>query len=103
MFKSLINIGILNSETNYIKLAIELCIFLIVFAVLTAIVYKQTRRKQTIVISIIYLVAGLIACLLALEIAKYALVFSSVVICCNLLLVANKDSKFNNRSYIQTV
>ena len=103
MLKSLINIGVLNDQTNYIKLVIELVIFIAVFAVLAFIIYKKTKRVKTIVISSIFLVAGIIVCLLELEIAKYALVFSSVVICTNLLLVTNHDTKYNSRNYVQTV
>lgn len=103
MLKSLINIGVLNDQTNYIKLVIELVIFIVVFAVLAFIIYKKTKRVKTIVISSIFLVAGIIVCLLELEIAKYALVFSSVVICTNLLLVTNHDAKYNSRNYVQTV
>lgn len=103
MLKYLLNIGVFNSDTNYINLAIELFVYVVAFVVLTFVTYQQTKRRKTIIISAVYFVAGLIVCLLELELAKYALVFSSLMICVNLLLTTTRDAKFNNRNYIQTV
>lgn len=103
MLKSLVNIGVFNEQTDYVKLAIELVIFVVVFCILAIIIYKKTKRIKTIIISIVYLLSGITVCLLELEIAKYALIFSSVVICTNLFIVTSKDAKYNTRNYVQTV
>lgn len=103
MLKSLVNIGIINDQTNYIKLAVELVIFILVFCILAFFIYKKTKRMKTVVISAIYLLAGIIVCILDLEIAKYALVFSGVLISTNCLIVTNIDFKSNSRNYTPTV
>ena len=96
-------IGVFNKETNYLKLVIELSIFVLIFVILAIAIYKKTKRPKTIIISVIYLVAGISVCLFELEIAKYALILSSAVICTNLLIVANKDVKNNSRNYTQVI
>ena len=60
MVKTLFNIGIINDQTNYIKLAIELGIFILIVAIIAVFIYKKTKRTKTVVISILYLLAILV-------------------------------------------
>ncbi len=103
MFKSLVNIGIINDQTNLVKLITELCVFILIFSVLAFYNYKKTKNIKTVIISIVYFVAGVAACILELEIVKFGLIFSGVLICTNFLMVTNKDTKYNSRNYVQTV
>lgn len=103
MFKSLINIGIINDQTDYIKLIVELAIFVLVFSILAIFNYKKTKNIKAIIITIIYLLGGIAACIFELEILKFGLIFSGVLICTNFLVLSNKDTKYNTRNYVQTV
>ena len=103
MFKSLVNIGIINDQTNFTKLIVELCLFILIFSVLAFFNYKKTKNIKTVIISAVYFVVGIAACILELEIVKFGLIFSGVLICTNFLMVSNKDAKFNSRNYVQTV
>ena len=58
MLKTLINIGMLNDQTNYVMLAVELVLFILIFAVVAFFIYKKTKRRKTLVISAIYLLSG---------------------------------------------
>ena len=46
-------IGVFNKETNYLKLVIELSIFVLIFVILAIAIYKKTKRPKTIIISVI--------------------------------------------------
>lgn len=98
-----INIGIFNKETNYLMLSIELVLFILIFALLAVFIYKKTKRRKTLIISAIYLVAGIVACLLKLELVKFALLFAGVLVSTNCLVVTNSDLKYNSRNYAPVV
>ena len=78
MLKTLINIGMLNDQTNYVMLAVELVLFILIFAVVAFFIYKKTKRRKTLLISAIYLLSGIAACILQLELFKFGLLFLGV-------------------------
>ena len=48
MVKTLFNIGIINDQTNFVKLAIELGIFILIVVILAVFIYKKTKRSKTV-------------------------------------------------------
>ena len=103
MVKTLFNIGIINDQTDFIKLAIELGIFILIVIIIAAFIYKKTKRKKTVVISILYLLAGITVCILDLSILKYALLFLGTIICTNCLIVTNYEQRNNQRTHVAPV
>lgn len=103
MDKTLFNIGIINDQTDYIKLAIELGIFILIVIIIAAFIYKKTKRSKTVVISILYLIAGIAVCILDLNILKYALLVVGTIISTNCLLVTNQEQRTNSRTHVAPV
>ena len=103
MLKTLINIGMLNDQTNYVMLAIELVLFILIFAVVAVFINKKTKRRKTLVISAIYLLSGIVACILQLELVKFGLLFLGVLVSTNCLVVTNNDLKYSSRNYSPVV
>ncbi len=103
MFNTLIKFESQDGQINYTMLLIELGIFILMFAVLAFFVYRKTKRVKTIVITVVYLIAGLAACILNLELVKFALLFLGTLVCTNCLIVTTNESKSNARNYAPVV
>ena len=77
--------------------------FILIFAVVAFFIYKKTKRRKTLVISAIYLLSGIIACILQLELVKFGLLFLGVLVSTNCLVVTNNDLKYSSRNYSPVV
>ena len=102
MFKYLSGIGILVDDADYIKIFIELGLFLLLFIILLITIYKKVKRVKTILIIVAYFVAGVAATIFDLNIFKFAL-FSGVVTCVCCLIVSTPENKFSQRNYVTNV
>lgn len=103
MFKYLFNIGIFTNDADYIKIFIELGLFLLLFIILLIAIYKKVKRTKTILIIIVYFLAGTAATIFELNIFKFALLFSGVVTCACCLIVTNPENKMSSRNYVSNV
>ena len=100
MVKTLFNVGIINDQTDFIKLGIELGVFILLVIIIAVFMYKKIKKVKTVIISILYLLAGIAVCILDLNILKYALLFLGTIICTNCLIVANNEQKNNTRTHV---
>ena len=103
MLVSLFNVGIINDQTNYVTLAIELVIFILMVSLVAVFIFKKTKWTKTVVISILYLLSGIIVCILDLNILKFALLLLGTIICTNCLVVTNNEYRNNTRNYTAPV
>lgn len=103
MFKYLLGIGIFVDDADYIKIFIELGLFLLLFLILLVTIYKKVKRMKTILIIVAYFVAGVAASIFELNILKFALLFSGVVTCVCCLIVSTPENKFSQRNYVTNV
>lgn len=103
MVKTLFNVGIINDQTDFIKLGIELGVFILLVIIIAVFMYKKIKKVKTVIISILYLLAGIAVCILDLNILKYALLFLGTIICTNCLIVTNNEQKNNTRTHVVPV
>lgn len=103
MLKTLFSVGIINEQTDFIKLVVELSLFILIVIIVAVFIYKKTKRRKTVIISILYLLAGIAVCILDLNILKYALLLLGTIICTNCLIVTNYEQRNGTRTYVAPV